>query len=189
MHKITLVSPPSRLAPAPQIQPMPPGFRSRGAGGGSPLHRKAKIPFPAGFLRRRFSPCRPGSAPGDARGGAPCIRKPKSPSPPGSCAAGSAHAARVQPRGCKGRSPLHEITLVSPFPAGEGGWGDGARNKAKGRVRRHPQPPSPPWAPQRQGQSGDRKNQPPAGRVANSPAPCRPGSAPGDARGGAPCMK
>ena len=26
---------------------------------------------------------------------------------------------QVQPRGCKGRSPLHEITLVSPFPAGE----------------------------------------------------------------------
>ena len=32
-------------------------------------------------------------------------------------------AARVQSRGCKGRSPLHEITLDSPFPGGEGGWG------------------------------------------------------------------
>ena len=42
-------------------------------------------------------------------------------------------AARVQPRGCKGRSPLHEITLVSPFPTGEGGWGDrGQENKLKG---------------------------------------------------------
>ena len=39
--------------------------------------------------------------------------------------AGIASAARVQPRGCKGRSPLHEITLVSPFPPGRGagGWG------------------------------------------------------------------
>ena len=27
------------------------------------------------------------------------------------------------PRGCKGRSPLHEITLVSPFPVGEGSGG------------------------------------------------------------------
>ena len=37
-----------------------------------------------------------------------------------------AGARRVQPRGCKGRSPLHEITLVSPSPRGGrggGGWG------------------------------------------------------------------
>ena len=35
-----------------------------------------------------------------------------------------ARAVRVQPRGCKGRSPLHEITLVSPSPEGKGrGWG------------------------------------------------------------------
>ena len=36
-----------------------------------------------------------------------------------------ARAVRVQPRGCKGRSPLHEIILVSPSPMGEGagGWG------------------------------------------------------------------
>ena len=41
-----------------------------------------------------------------------------------------ADAGRVQPRGCKGRSPLHEITLVSPSPEGKsalraraGGWG------------------------------------------------------------------
>ena len=31
-----------------------------------------------------------------------------------------ARAVRVQPRGCKGRSPLHEITLVSPSPEGKG---------------------------------------------------------------------
>ena len=29
-------------------------------------------------------------------------------------------AVRAQPRGCKGRSPLHEITLVSPSPEGKG---------------------------------------------------------------------
>ena len=34
---------------------------------------------------------------------------------------------QVQPRGCKGLRPLHEITLVSPFPAGEGGRGIGGR--------------------------------------------------------------
>ena len=42
-------------------------------------------------------------------------------------------AARVQPRGCKGRSPLHEITLGTPFPGGEGGRGDGGRKEGKGR--------------------------------------------------------
>ena len=33
----------------------------------------------------------------------------------------------AQPRGCKGRSPLHKKTKNSPFPGGEGGWGDGGR--------------------------------------------------------------
>ena len=44
--------------------------------------------------------------------------------PPGTTAAGRARAARVQARGCKGRSPLHKKTKISPFPAGEGGRGD-----------------------------------------------------------------
>ena len=42
-------------------------------------------------------------------------------------------AVRVQPRGCKGRSPLHKKTKNLPLPAGKGGWGDGGRIKAKGR--------------------------------------------------------
>ena len=67
------------------------------------MHRKAKIPFPAGLLRRRFSPCRPDSEAGVPGAVAPCIGKPKSPSPPGSCAADSARAARVQKQGCRGR--------------------------------------------------------------------------------------
>ena len=33
----------------------------------------------------------------------------------------------AQPQGCKGRSPLHKKTKISPFPAGEGGRGDGAK--------------------------------------------------------------
>ena len=47
-------------------------------------------------------------------------------------------------RGCKGRSPLHEITLVSPFPVGEGGRGDrGQGSKLKA------------------GQGGDKEGKPP----------------------------
>ena len=96
------------------------------------MNGKAKIPFPAGLLHRRFSPCRPGSEAGVPGALAPCIGKLKAPFPPGSCAAGSARAARVQPRGCKGRSPLHEITLVSPFPLGRGtgGWGKNGKQMA-----------------------------------------------------------
>ena len=45
-----------------------------------------------------------------------------------------AGAARVQPRGCKGRSPLHKITLSLPLPAGKGVGGMGAEKQAKGRA-------------------------------------------------------
>ncbi len=44
-----------------------------------------------------------------------------------------ASAARVQPRGCKGRSPLHKITLVSPFPPGRGSGGRGQKGKQTAR--------------------------------------------------------
>ena len=66
------------------------------------------------------------------------------PPPPGTQTAGIAGAARVQPRGCKGRSPLHKITLILPLPAGKGGGGMGERKQTKGRVGRRPKPPSPP---------------------------------------------
>ena len=35
----------------------------------------------------------------------------------------------VQPRGCKGRSPLHKITLSPPLPAGKGVGGIGGRKE------------------------------------------------------------
>ena len=49
-----------------------------------------------------------------------------------STAAGRTSAARVQPRGCKGRSPLHKITYSHPLPH----RGRGARKQVKGRVNR-----------------------------------------------------
>ncbi len=55
-----------------------------------------------------------------------------------------ASAARVQPRGCKGRSPLHKITYSHPLPAGKGAGGIGAEKKSKGRVSRRPKPTRPP---------------------------------------------
>ena len=57
--------------------------------------------------------------------------------PQGTCLAGSVSAARVQPRGCKGRSPLHKKTMILPLPAGKsalraraGGWGQESKLKA-----------------------------------------------------------
>ena len=54
---------------------------------------------------------------------------------------GTAHrpagiAARVQPWGCRGRSPLQKITLNPPSPAGEGGRGDGAKRLCEVRASR-----------------------------------------------------
>ena len=109
-----------------------------------------------GHLLRRLSQCCFRLSPGDARGKAPCIRKLKiPPSPEGKGVGGMGaekqaknrvgrrqgrHVPRralapqaqpmplpAQPRGCKGRSPLHKKTKNSPFPGGEGGWGDGGR--------------------------------------------------------------
>ena len=51
---------------------------------------------------------------------------------------------RVQSRGCKGRSPLHEITLVSPFPPGRGAGGWGRNRKLKAGAGGRPKPPRPP---------------------------------------------
>ena len=58
--------------------------------------------------------------------------------PSGTTAAGIARAARVQARGCKGRSPLHKITFSLPLPAGKGAGGMGAGRQTKGRGGRQP---------------------------------------------------
>ena len=51
--------------------------------------------------------------------------------PPGAGLAGRTSAARVQSRECKGRSPLHKITLKSPpSPPGKGGGGIGGRKRS-----------------------------------------------------------
>ena len=80
-------------------------------------------------LRRLRWSSPPGQVEQVPRGGKP----PCPPPPPGTQTAGIASAARVQVRGCKGRSPLHKKTISLPLPAGKGGGGDGGKNKAKGR--------------------------------------------------------
>ena len=92
------------------------------------------------------------------------------------------------PRGCKGRSPLHKIILISPFPPGRGlgGWGQERKLKA--------------------GQAGDKEGKPPLGTCKAESAggkECKPPAttrfpqanpvphppSPGDARGFAPCIR
>ena len=86
----------------------------------------------------------------------PCLRRVHGSSLFSRAALGSA-------RGCKGRSPLHEITLGSPFPGGEGGRGDGGKNKAKGRVGGRQSRKAPRRVSQRQGRTAARKASPPPG--------------------------
>ena len=62
----------------------------------------------------------------------------------GTCTAGTTSAAWVHPRGGKGRSPLHKITLVPPFPLGRGwgGWGLGNNLKAGSAGGKESMPPA-----------------------------------------------
>ena len=109
-----------RLARAVRVQP-------RGCKGRSPLHEITLVsPSPEGKGRGDGSKTpfgfRRGSAPGTPAAGAyGSAQRGKE-----SVAYRLARAVRVQPRGCKGRSPLHEITLVSPSPEGKG-QGDGGK--------------------------------------------------------------
>ena len=111
-----------------------PRFAAKTAGGGS--LRAAPAAKERGDRGRGTSAFEMVLSPGAgiasaARGKPPCPRRvpERHPSPPrkgqsptpGTCLAGSVSAARVQPRGCKGRSPLHKITLKSPPSRWEGG--------------------------------------------------------------------
>ena len=50
----------------------------------------------------------------------------------------------AQPRGCKGRSPLHKKTMILPLPAGKGAGGIGAERTVKvGQTGNHPVKPPP----------------------------------------------
>ena len=47
--------------------------------------------------------------------------------PPGTCMARLVSAASGLMPGCRGRSPRRNKLWISPFPGGEGGWGDGGK--------------------------------------------------------------
>ena len=64
----------------------------------------------------------------------------------GTCSAGSVSAAGGLIPGCRGRSPRQNKLKISPFPSGEGGWGErGRKSKLKA------------------GAAGDKEGNPPPG--------------------------
>ena len=146
---------------------------------------------PQGTAKRRSSQCRVPSSPGDARGGAPCIRKLKiSPFPGGEGGGGMGaenqakgrsgrrQRGHVPPPGtakrrssqcrvpstpgdARGEAPCIRKLKVSPFPGGEGGWGDGAVNQAKGRVGGRQERQAPPVDSGMARSAGDQPGKPP----------------------------
>ena len=148
-----------RWATPTQVQPAPLGFSPGDARGEAPCIRKLKIsPFPGGEGGRgdrdrktliwQENPASKTAVPPLAWASPPVPMPRWASPPPGNANAGSARAARIQPRGCKGRSPLHEITLDSPFPFGEersasAVGGMGGRKAAKVKKGRQPNPPPP----------------------------------------------
>ena len=123
-------------------------------GGQNPRGTAHRKPLPVGFAANR------GYSPGDARGEAPCIKitlVPPFPAgeggrgdrgqkiklkaglagkqeskPPAECRAGRSSQCRapLSPGDARGEAPCIKITLVSPFPTGEGGRGDGGRKES-----------------------------------------------------------
>ena len=131
----------SRASPPPARDTRPCSgaarVQPRGCKGRSPLHKKTKnLPLPAGKGAGGIgaeSKLKAGAA-GDKQGKPP-LRIPERQSQPATSRASRppardtrscSGAARVQPRGCKGRSPLHKKTKNLPLPRrgrGAGGWG------------------------------------------------------------------
>ena len=87
----------------------------------------------------------------------------------------------AQPRGCKGRSPLHKKTMILPLPAGKGGGGIGAEKQAEGRqtgnqpVKPPPGIPPPPAAsaPLEQAPPPDATSPPTSSAAQAQPQGCR----------------
>ena len=105
------------------------------------------------------------------------------------CLAGTVSAASGLMQGRRGRSPRRNKLWGSPFPGGEGGWGDGGKKETEGRDSRRQRRQAPPCAPPTPPAPAPPGTSP---RWARGLLPCSDapsGSAPEDARGEDPCMK
>ena len=140
---------PRRVSGLP-LFPAPLGFSPGDARGEAPCIRKLKVsPFPGGEggkggwgqkskLKAGAVGDQPGTPPPDITAAGRAGNAGGKP-PPGEWFAPAPGAAWVQPRGCKGRSPLHKKTKSLPLPRrGRGEGGMGAEKQAKGRGGRRP---------------------------------------------------
>ena len=93
--------------------------------------------------------------------------------PPGAWFAPFPSAARVQARGCKGRSPLHENNLNLPLPRRGRGRGDGATKTTNGRGSRRQRRQAPRRIQRRQGQPAPQGASPPTGCGITLPCPTK----------------
>ena len=104
--------------------------------------------------------------------------------------AGIASAARAQPRGCKGRSPLHKKTQKSPpFPPGRGLGGMGEKEKGQGGGGGRQSRQAPQWIPERQSHPATTRASSPQGATVARSASAASGSAPGGCKGRSPLHK
>ena len=88
-------------------------------------------------------------------------------------------AARVQPRGCKGRSPLHKKTKKLPLPHGGRGSGDGGKKLMMWQTQPATETAVPPSGTATAGLSGNAGASPPLARDTLPLPPCRSGSGAG----------
>ena len=84
---------------------------------------------------------------------------------------------------------MHEITLVSPFPAGEGGRGDrGQKSKLKTGAAGDKEGKPPPGTANAR-RASNAGGTPPLSLLQRQVEPVPRGFSPGDARGEAPCIR
>ena len=98
--------------------------------------------------------------------------------PQGTCLAGSVSAAGGLMQGCRGRSPRRNKLLISPFPVGEGGWGDRGQKESKRQGRQATRKASPPPVTTAAGRASAAGVQPPAGGAPPSGHPSGRGTPP-----------
>ena len=127
------------VAPTPQVQPMPPPAQARGCKRRSPRRHlfappRGRGPSQTPPSRATDSSISPGSPLSLAAGTvqrkaflAILAANHGLPFAPGSCLEKFVNAVNGLMQGCRGRSPRRNKLLISPFPGGEGGWGDGGK--------------------------------------------------------------
>ena len=120
--------------------------------------RRQRRQAPRRVQRRQGQPAPQGQAPRRVRG------SPPSPVPPG-----------FKPGDARGEAPCMKITLISPFPGGEGGRGMGQQRQLTAGTAGDKEGKPPRRVQRRQGQPAPQGASPPPGAGLHHPSPVLPG--------------